>query len=85
MSITIDKGHDELVYSPVCVFCVHLHDDKHRECDAFDQIPLAIWNGDNPHTSPYPGDRGIQFERRPDLAPGVGPAIKKASESFTLP
>ena len=32
-------------------------------CDAFpDGIPYAIAYGDNPHTKPFPGDNGIQFE-----------------------
>ena len=33
-------------------------------CDAFpDGIPAAIAYGENPHTTPYPGDHGIRFER----------------------
>jgi hypothetical protein len=32
-------------------------------CEAFpDGIPDEIAYGDNPHTEPYVGDRGIQFE-----------------------
>jgi hypothetical protein len=32
-------------------------------CEAFpDGIPGEIAYGDNPHTSPFPGDQGIQFE-----------------------
>lgn len=32
-------------------------------CEAFpDGIPDEIAYGDNTHTSPYPGDHGIQFE-----------------------
>lgn len=33
-------------------------------CDAFpDGIPDVIAFGSNPHTSPYPGDRGIQYKQ----------------------
>jgi hypothetical protein len=36
-----------------------------RVCPAFpDGIPDAIWLRENTHTSPYPGDHGIQFQRR---------------------
>ena len=34
-------------------------------CKAFPKgtwIPKEIWWGDNPHTAPYPGDNGIQYE-----------------------
>ena len=34
-----------------------------RQCSAFPKgIPLAIWNGENNHTSAYPGDNGIRFK-----------------------
>lgn len=33
-------------------------------CEAFPNgIPNEIAYGDNPHTSPFPGDHGIQFEK----------------------
>lgn len=35
-------------------------------CAAFpDGVPEEIYSGRNPHTEPYPGDRGIQFEEGP--------------------
>lgn len=63
--ITIDKGHSIPVYSPVCALCKHLRFEQGRTCAAFpanDAIPLEIWNGENDHKRPYPGDNGIQFE-----------------------
>lgn len=34
-------------------------------CEAFpDGIPEEIAHGDNDHTRPYPGDRGLRYERR---------------------
>lgn len=64
MAITLDDS--ELMQSPVsdvCWRCKHLRDDAVRACAAFpDRIPDQIWNGWNRHTSPYPGDNGIQFE-----------------------
>lgn len=56
-----------------CVYCRHLDvksirggpERAHPRCPAFpDGIPQAIWQGWNRHTSPFPGDRGIQFEER---------------------
>lgn len=53
-------------YSPVCSYCKHLEDGLKRRCTAFDSefgIPLTIWNGENNHRQPFPGDGGIQFEK----------------------
>ena len=74
MSITIDKDLGRTIFSSVCTFCSRLHEDEERACDAFpEEIPEAIWEGENGHTGPYPGDHGLRFELRGDLAPGVGP------------
>jgi len=53
-------------YSQVCSKCVHFHTKvvntgEYWTCNAFREIPEAIWFGQNDHTSPYPGDRGITF------------------------
>ncbi len=51
--------------SAVCSLCVHFNVDKAADklCAAFPEgIPEEIWLEENDHTSPYPGDSGIQFE-----------------------
>ncbi len=62
MTVTIDLGHDIPQYSTVCAYCKHA--TGFRQCSAFGEkpIPLAIWNGENDHRSPFPGDNGIRFE-----------------------
>ena len=51
-------------FSDVCSFCKHVSLEQKRKCAAFRDglIPLEIWNGDNDHRKPFPGDNGIQFE-----------------------
>lgn len=66
-----DRVLGRQVYSPVCTFCKHLFAGNvaagtAAQCAAFDAIPDEIWNGQNDHRAPYPGDRGVQFERRLD-------------------
>jgi hypothetical protein len=47
--------------SLVCSSCRHLR--GFRRCDAFpEEIPLAIWVGENDHRLPVAGDHGIRFE-----------------------
>ena len=64
MMVTLDDSElTNEIYSPICTYCRHANVDNARVCAAFPNgIPLEIWNGDNPHTSPYPGDHGIRFE-----------------------
>ena len=51
--------------SLVCHRCIHLIDGHSmiRECAAFEQIPLEIWEGKDKHTSRHPEqDNDIVFE-----------------------
>lgn len=55
---------------PLCFNCVHFR--GHRgpglgyACSAFpERIPQDIAMGEKSHTTPYPGDHGIQFEPKP--------------------
>ena len=56
-------GHEVNQFSPVCTYCNQAM--GFRSCDAFGKgrIPLPIWEGQNDHTRPYPGDNGTRFER----------------------
>jgi hypothetical protein len=61
--MVLDKGPYVSIVSDVCNRCQHFTGTWGvRKCDAFKDIPLPIWEGDNDHTKPYPGDHGIQFE-----------------------
>ena len=64
IEFSVLDGEDAFVrYSPVCSNCIHSKRDGLRQCKAFfGMIPTDIWVGRNDHTSPYPGDNGIQFE-----------------------
>ena len=63
MTIVLDEELEYTPYSNVCAYCKYLdreHSGKPR-CAAFDVIPLEIWDGNNKHLEPYPGDNGILF------------------------
>ncbi|MCB1157383.1 MAG: hypothetical protein H7A25_22250 [Leptospiraceae bacterium] len=57
-----------MIIDPYCYDCKHFIDDDSTKfhCKAFDGIPTEILLGKNDHTSPYPGDNGIQFEPKED-------------------
>jgi hypothetical protein len=60
-----DWEWERTIFSPICTFCAHLTNITDRKCKAFpDGIPREIWLGKNNHMTPYPGDHGIQFERK---------------------
>lgn len=65
-NLSLDENMGQLVISPVCSLCKHYTPiaGNIRKCKAFKNIPLEIWSGEDKHTEPYPGDRGIRFERR---------------------
>ena len=65
-------GHEATNERETCYWCIHWNRNKPdydlrapvRLCDAFDEVPWEIWIGRVSHTTPYQGDRGIQFESR---------------------
>lgn len=54
------------LFSPVCSRCRHLDLSSllrgEVRCRAFVSIPKEIWTGQQDHTTPWPGDRGILFQ-----------------------
>ena len=64
----LDKSKRLMLFSSVCSRCKHFDPSSiakpNMTCKAFAKgIPMEIWSGQNPHTSPYKGDNGIQFEK----------------------
>jgi hypothetical protein len=57
------------VRTAVCHECRHFNAKSPKMvCAAFPAgIPGDIAVGEDDHSSPYPGDHGIQFEPRPEL------------------
>lgn len=52
-----------------CFFCKHYQkwvEPGHYRCDAFEIIPREILFNDVSHKEPYPGDNGIQYEKKED-------------------
>ena len=61
------EGWDDAIvsvnwFSDVCTRCKHLKNGRLRNCRAFKEIPMEIWEGKNNHRKPYKGDNGIRFE-----------------------
>jgi len=57
----------------MCMYCKHFHvDEAGFKCDAFpDGIPDEIIKSGVPHTEPYEGDSGVQFEPLPKYKNGL--------------
>ena len=74
----LDKNSHIPIFSEICTFCRHLDVSGERRCAAFPQeIPFAIWVGENDHHRSFPGDHGIQFA--PKL-PSV--AVPKSAKKY---
>lgn len=55
---------------PQCLFCRHFRADagiNDPDCDAFSEIPDAIFRGRYDHAAVFPGDRGVRFELDPAM------------------
>lgn len=55
----LDKNFRILIST--CLLCKHYI--KPYRCKAFKKIPIKLWNVYYSHTKPYPGDKGIRFEK----------------------
>ncbi len=64
-AIILDEEYELIsAYSPVYSFCAHGDESGARRCAAFPGgIPPPIWEGENDHRQPYPGDNAIQFKQ----------------------
>jgi len=59
--------YDMTIFSEMCNKCIHFNDEEifNRVCAAFPKgIPREIWMKKITHYTSYPGDHGIQFEKR---------------------
>ena len=55
---------------PQCLFCRHYRVDAGMDdpdCDAFAEIPDAIFRGRFDHSAAYPGDHGVRFVLDPTM------------------
>ncbi|MBX6365191.1 MAG: hypothetical protein IRZ00_15080 [Gemmatimonadetes bacterium] len=61
-----------------CIMCRHFAEGEPEGtpaffCSAFPAgIPQEILSGEFDHRQPFPGDRGVRFERDPDVRERVG-------------
>ena len=53
---------EELFGEMQCMSCRHYK--KTRSCTAFNEIPFDILTGRHDHRKPYPGDKGILYEKK---------------------
>jgi hypothetical protein len=61
-----DSLYEMTMISSICSHCknYNVEDVEGHTCKAFPNgIPPEIWLGKNPHTHPFKGDNGVQFER----------------------
>jgi hypothetical protein len=56
-----DKQEEVPMVSPVCTYCRRILGFRH--CEAFAEIPVEIWSGENLHRTPYTGDHGLTYKK----------------------